>query len=159
MKFPTGAGNHSVQCIDKLYGPDNARIMLDACATKVTLAAADLATAKYISESLGTQTITVTSESRTPRPGLWAGSTVTRTKSAHARQLLTPDEVRQIGKDQAIVISDNARPLLLTKAFYNPPPRRQRKMKALGAALTFDLPPVPEERKSSVHPPPVPDDL
>ena len=42
--------------------------------------------------------------------------------SEHGRPLLTPDEVRRLPRDEAIVIVGNKRPLLLKKLYYNEEP-------------------------------------
>ncbi len=121
--------------LDSLYGRDRAQIIMQTCATKIVLAGADLETAKYVSESLGDLTVTLPTESRTKSKELFGRDTLTKSEQRHARRLLTPDEVRQIEEDAAIVLLANRAPMMVRKMYYDNSAKQVR-MRALGAAIT-----------------------
>jgi type IV secretory pathway TraG/TraD family ATPase VirD4 len=82
--------------------------------------AQDLQTARYISETLGTQTIRVRSESRsTTTNHNWETSTSqSEGYNLHGRSLLTVDEVRRLPHDRVLVFEQGMVPLLLQRLNY-----------------------------------------
>jgi type IV secretion system protein VirD4 len=104
-------GVQSVSQIEALYGRENARTIMENCQTRIALAGLGFESAREVSQALGQQTITTQSMSRTPT-GL-ISSSVTHSQSEAARDLLTPDEVRQINTREMIVICTNRRPMWL----------------------------------------------
>jgi type IV secretion system protein VirD4 len=119
-------GVQSVSQIEALYGRENARTIIENCQTRIALAGLGFESAREVSQALGKQTIVTQSRSVTPT-GLIQTS-VTNSASESARDLLTPDEVRQIGEREMIVISTNRRPMWLHTWFElrqpNPAPAR-----------------------------------
>jgi type IV secretory pathway TraG/TraD family ATPase VirD4 len=115
-----------VSQIEALYGKENARTIIENCQTRIALAGLGFESAREVSQALGKQTIVTQSRSVTPT-GLIQTS-VTNSASESARDLLTPDEVRQIGEREMIVISTNRRPMWLHTWFElrqpNPAPAR-----------------------------------
>jgi type IV secretory pathway TraG/TraD family ATPase VirD4 len=106
-----------VQGIDQLrdvYGDAHATI-LGNCAYKWFCNVNDLHSAEYLSKTLGKRTVQTTSTS-----GGMSGSTVSSSVS-HAetgRDLLTPDEVLNLGRDTAILLAPNTRPHYLRPVDY-----------------------------------------
>jgi type IV secretion system protein VirD4 len=104
-------GIQSTSQIEAIYGKENARTIMENCQTKIALAGLGFESAREVSRALGQQTIKTTSRSVTPT-GLLQSS-VTNSCSEAARDLLTPDEVRQITAREIIVVSTNRRPMRL----------------------------------------------
>jgi type IV secretion system protein VirD4 len=110
--------------LDARYSRDIAKIIRDNAATKIILAGTDFETAQYISNILGEATIIANNYSRSRQNDTLlnskGGSTTTAQKE-FKRMLLTPDEVRRIGRDEAIIICENKRPMRELKSFYDAP--------------------------------------
>ncbi|MEO8313371.1 MAG: type IV secretory system conjugative DNA transfer family protein [Pseudomonadota bacterium] len=106
----------------EVYGPNNAETMLKSLAARIVFAPKDVPDAREISEELGYSTVRSKSRSR-PRWGLAGGSrkggsTGSVTESDQRRALLLPQEVKEIGSDQAIVFYEGLRPILCRKVRY-----------------------------------------
>ena len=114
-------GIQSLSQLEARYGKPNSETILTNCACKIALSGLDVKTATYISQSLGETTIVTNKKSRHRRWLLWQPTSATLSTGEHKRFLFTPDEVRRIGEDEAIVIVGNRKPLLLPKVFYNQP--------------------------------------
>jgi type IV secretory pathway TraG/TraD family ATPase VirD4 len=148
--------------LDAGYGHDNAKTIFQTCATKIILSGADLETAKYVSETLGEATISTPNKS-TSKASHHGGTTTTVTKSqhVHARRLMTPDEVRTISEDSAIVIMSNRPPLHVDKLYYDEAASAVQ-MRGLGQTITINEPlPTQRTEKQSpfAAPPPLPEGL
>jgi type IV secretion system protein VirD4 len=129
--------------LDDLYGPAGRESILQNCALQVLFAANDETTARYVSERLGTQTIQTVSRSF---PG--GGQRPTKTVSRTGRALLLPEEVRQLGPEQALIFKEGVRPVLGRKIRYYADPAfsdRQRTMRPVSLVAAFALP-KPEAR-------------
>lgn len=87
--------------------------ILQNCAVQVYFAANDETTAVYVSKRLGTKTISVRSRSA---PGGFHWST--RTTSHSARDLMLPEQVRQLKDTRQIVFKENTRPVKAEKIRY-----------------------------------------
>jgi type IV secretion system protein VirD4 len=122
----------------EVYGPQAAETMAKSVAARIVFAPKDFGDAKEISDELGFTTIKVRSHSR---PSFGAGSRGASrsgnvTTSEHARALLLPQEVKEIGQDTAIIFYENVRPIRCSKIRYYadrrfrarllPPPARPR---------------------------------
>lgn len=116
----------AVQGLDQLranYGQAEAATILNNCAWKWFSNISDLDTAKYISESLGKETITIKTKGRTtgqrddPRGG-GASSGESTTWSETGRDLLTPDEILNLGPNAAIAFQPKGNPIFLTPIDY-----------------------------------------
>ncbi|MDQ1638469.1 MAG: type secretion system protein VirD4 [Pyrinomonadaceae bacterium] len=119
------------------YGKANAATIITNCGTKIALSGLDATTAARVSEMLGDMTVVDTRPSQsTPRGGWRSSSTVGRTE--HKRKLLTPDEVMRIDRDKAIVRIGNRHPMLLSKIYYNEPPKTTQ-VRGIGPAIGIDL--------------------
>ena len=99
-----------VQALDQLwdtYGLNGGETILSNCHHKVFHGALSLKTAEYISRNLGQKS--VSEERRSRAPGLFSQETITQGYTT--RPLLTPDEVRMLGRDEVIVLSRDATPI------------------------------------------------
>jgi type IV secretion system protein VirD4 len=113
-------GIQSLSQIEALYGRENGRTILENCQTKIALAGLGLESAREVSAALGKSTIPISGKSITPQSLLHKNITTSHNESG--RDLLTPDEVRQIGEREMIVISTNLRPMRLSTWFETRPP-------------------------------------
>ena len=94
-----------------LYGKESAETILSGgCVTKVFYPGLGLKTTKDVSELLGRSTEKIESKSQTSSD-LGAKGSEGRTQSSIGRYLMTPDEIRCMKKEKAIVIRGNEKPL------------------------------------------------
>ena len=142
-------GLQSLSQLDARYGKEDARIIVANCGTKIALSGLDLESAELVSRSLGEATVEGRSSSRHGTISPTYGAT----ESEHGRRLLTPDEVRRIPEDRAIVLVGNRRPLMLPKLWHDAPVSVARTT-ALGEARAVDVEPPRREA-----PPQMPEDL
>jgi len=99
-----------VQALDQLwdtYSGNGGETILSNCHHKVFHPALSLKTAEYISRNLGQ--VSVSEERRSRAPGLFSQETITQGYAT--RPLLTPDEVRMLGRDEVIILSRDALPI------------------------------------------------
>ncbi len=99
-----------VQALDQLwdtYGQNGGETILSNCHHKVFHPALSLKTAEYISRNLGQ--VSVSEERRSRAPGLFSQETITQGYAT--RPLLTPDEVRMLGREEVIILSRDALPI------------------------------------------------
>jgi type IV secretory pathway TraG/TraD family ATPase VirD4 len=103
----------AVQGIDQLkdvYGDAHATI-LNNCAYKWFCNVSDLQTAEWLSKALGKKTVRTTSTSQSKAaPGAGTTATETESRGETGRDLLTPDEVLNLGRDVAILLAPETRP-------------------------------------------------
>ena len=128
----------SLNQIEKAYGPNNA--ILDNAHVRVVFTANDERTAKRISDALGTAT-----EERTlknyngHRLAPWLSNVVV-SRQETARALLTPGEVMQLSRDEALVLLSGT------------PPIRARKIRYFGDKNFIErVLPVPEPTTTSTN--------
>lgn len=150
-------GIQSLSQLEARYGKANATTILTNCSTKIALSGLDVTTAEYVSRALGVTTVVSKKKARTRRWFLWQPVSATLSTAEHGRALLTPDEVRRIDEDEAIVIVGNRRPILLPKDWYDRPPC-EAVCGSLMEAQGIDLPILPS-RAPMRELPPVPDNL
>jgi len=105
--------------------------------------------AEYVSRALGETTIRQEYQSR--RPEGWMATSYSYGEHHTQRRLLTADEVRRIGDDEALLIVANFKPIRVRTALWTAPPRP-----AGGGPLGAEQPRVVRE---PVVPPPDPDQL
>jgi type IV secretion system protein VirD4 len=103
-----------------VYGPYTAETMLKSAAARIVFAPKDFADAKEISNELGFTTVPAQSQSRPAflsfqRQG---GRNRSTTISQHARALLLPQEVKEIGTEQALIFYEGLRPIRCRKIRY-----------------------------------------
>lgn len=106
----------SIPGLDTIYG-ENTRLSLESAAgMKLYLAANDKKTAGEISDALGKTTKLAVSDSLSRDRDLLQRRSVSR--RMEERPLLTPDEVRRLNPDQAILIPERQNPLLVHRIVY-----------------------------------------
>jgi len=135
-----------------VYGPYAAETMLKSVAVRIVFAPKDYPDAKEISDELGFTTVHVRSHSS---PSFMAfnrksGRSGSSTVSQQARALLLPQEVKEIGNDNALIFYEGVRPIRCKKIRYYADARFRRRL----------LPPprlaTPNPRTSIPVAPPVP---
>jgi type IV secretion system protein VirD4 len=142
-----------------VYGPDGAETMLKSVAARIVFAPKDFPDAKEISDELGFCTVKDRSVSRPSALSLKqarSSHSTTVSIAEHARALLLPQEVKEIGIDSALIFLENVRPIRCAKIRYYadrrfrkrllpPPPRPSRQgvdLKEATPSDTHDLPPL-----------------
>ncbi|HRK67227.1 MAG TPA: type IV secretory system conjugative DNA transfer family protein [Hyphomonas sp.] len=129
----------SIPGLDNIYG-ENVRMSLESAAgMKLYLAANDKKTAAEISDALGKTTKLSVSDSVSRDRDFMQRRSVSR--RMEERPLLTPDEVRRLNPDQAILIPERQNPLLVHRIVYFQDPT----FKTLFEAQSGPLPYPPKE--------------
>lgn len=129
----------SIPGLDNIYG-ENVRMSLESAAgMKLYLAANDKKTAGEISDALGKTTKLSVSDSVSRDRDFMQRRSVSR--RMEERPLLTPDEVRRLNPDQAILIPERQNPLLVHRIVYFQDPT----FKTLFEAQSGPLPYPPKE--------------
>jgi type IV secretion system protein VirD4 len=124
----------SIPGLDNIYG-ENVRMSLESAAgMKLYLAANDKKTAGEISDALGKTTKLSVSDSLSRDRDFMQRRSISR--RMEERPLLTPDEVRRLNPDQAILIPERQNPLLVQRIVYFQDPT----FKALFEAQVGPLP-------------------
>ena len=95
--------------LDDLYGRAGREAIFQNSALQVVFAANDEMTARYVSERLGTQTVQTVSRS------VRGGGFATKLYGSTARPLLLPEEVRELGAEEAILFKEGARAIRARK--------------------------------------------
>ena len=139
----------------EVYGIHAAETMLKSLAARIVFAPKDFADAREISDELGFTTVRARSISRPlgvplERKGARGRS---QTLSDQRRALLLPQEVKELGKEEAIVFYEGLRPIRCRKIRYFTDRRfRVRLLPAPGCA-------VPQGSSAPPRPTPVPDSV
>lgn len=120
----------------EVYGHHNAETMMKSVAARIVFAPKDYPDAREISDELGMTTVQSASKSR---PSFWSGGRhrsrdTSTTVSFQQRALLLPQEVKEIGVDQALIFYENLRPVRCQKIRYYDDQRFRRRL--LPAPLT-----------------------
>jgi len=124
--------------LDEIYGETSRHSLLGNCGLQLILGANDQATAEYASRALGKKTIRYKSESRTLE--LMGLPRRTKVEQIRERDLMMPQEVRQMPEDRMILLVEGQRPISARKLRYHQMPVFER-------AASFSLanqPAVPE---------------
>ncbi len=133
----------SLHQIDKAYGPNHA--LLDNCHVRVAFAPNDERTAKRLSDALGTATELRTLQNLSgKRSSPWL-TNVSISKQETPRALLTPGEVLQLPRDEALVLVSGMPPIRARKLrFFDDGNFKARQLSPpkLIEALFADLPPA-----------------
>ena len=95
--------------LDEIYGETSRHSLLGNCGYQLILGANDQATADYASRALGKQTIRYQSESRTVE--LLGLPRRTKSEQIRDRDLMMPQEVRQMPEDRMILLVEGQRPI------------------------------------------------
>ena len=106
----------SLHQLDKAYGPNHA--ILDNCHVRVAFAPNDERTAKRLSDALGTATELRSLQNLSGRrTAMWL-SNMSVSKQETPRPLLTPGEVLQLPRDDALVLVSGVPPIRAKKLRY-----------------------------------------
>lgn len=97
----------SVSQLEKSYEKEGAKTIQDCCDTTLFLGGKSTETNEAISKMIGKQTVKVEQVSASRG----ANASTTRSWSLVERDLMTPDEVGRLGRDEAIVLISGANPL------------------------------------------------
>jgi type IV secretion system protein VirD4 len=122
----------------EVYGIHNAETMLKSLAARIVFAPKDFADAREISDELGFTTVpvrTVSSPVGTPF-GRRGSRSKSQSVSLQRRALLLPQEVKELGTEEAIVFYEGLRPIRCRKIRYFSDRRFRRRL--------LPAPPVPE---------------
>ncbi|MDP9810501.1 type IV secretion system protein VirD4 [Rhizobium tibeticum] len=103
--------------LDEIYGETARHSLLGNCGLQLILGANDQATAEYASRALGKRTIRYQSESRTLE--LMGLPRRTKVEQIRERDLMMPQEVRQMPEDHLILLVEGERPIFRTKLLYH----------------------------------------
>jgi type IV secretion system protein VirD4 len=138
----------------EVYGMHNSEVMLKSLAARIVFAPKDFTDAREISDELGFQTVAVKTVSKPIGASLNRRGTRSRSESVseQRRALLLPQEVKELGSEEAIVFCEGLRPIRCRKIRYFTDRRFRRRL--LPAP---DVPLPPRAGLSSVgQPAPVP---
>ena len=113
----------------EVYGPNAADTMMKSLAARVLYAPKDFAEANEISQELGFTTVKVKSHSR-PRMAAWSRKSQhgNISVSEQRRALLLPQEVKELGRDNELVLYEGLRPILAKKNRYYQDPFFQKRL-------------------------------
>jgi len=146
----------------EVYGPNGAEIMLKTLAARIVFAPKDFADAREISDELGYTTVKVASLSKPVFDFSDAKGRRSRSVSVseQRRALLLPQEVKELGTEEALIFYEGLRPIRCRKVRYFedkrfkarllPPPRM-----AGIAPITRETPPAtqaPADAKMTLSP-------
>ncbi|UTV41833.1 type IV secretory system conjugative DNA transfer family protein (plasmid) [Ensifer adhaerens] len=124
--------------LDEIYGETSRHSLLGNCGYQLVLGANDQATAEYASRALGKRTIRYQSESRTIE--LLGVPRRTKVEQIRERDLMMPQEVRQMPENKMILLIEGQRPIFGEKLrFFATQP-----FKAAEAFSQANIPQVPE---------------
>lgn len=112
----------SVAQLEATYGKEMARAIMTACGCHIVFAPNEQADAEAYSRRLGTFTERKVSKGRSTSSGHHSSTSRSLNESEHARPLLLPQEVKEIGPDKQIIFIENQLPILCEKArFFEDP--------------------------------------
>jgi type IV secretion system protein VirD4 len=122
----------------EVYGMHNSEVMLKSLAARIVFAPKDFADAREISDELGFQTVAVKTVSKPTGASLNRRGSRSRSESVseQRRALLLPQEVKELGSEEAIVFYEGLRPIRCRKIRYFTDRRfRKRLLRAPGVPL------------------------
>ncbi len=96
-----------LKSLDEIYGETSRHSLLGNCGLQLILGANDQATAEYASRALGKKTIRYKSESRTLE--LMGRPRRTKVEQIRERDLMMPQEVRQMPEDRMLLLVEGQR--------------------------------------------------
>lgn len=125
--------------LDEIYGETSRHSLLGNCGYQLILGANDQATADYASRALGKRTIRYQSESRTIE--LFGLPRRTKVEQIRERDLMMPQEIRQMPERKMILLVEGQRPIFGDKLrFFETQPFKSAE--AFSQAHTPDVPPI-----------------
>ena len=101
--------------LERIYGKDISREIINNCDTRMLLKAAELQSAKYFSDLAGKTTIQVTNKSHSNSS---KSSSKSESSNYVARSLITADEVTRLNKDEMLLFVVGKHPMKIKKAWY-----------------------------------------
>jgi type IV secretion system protein VirD4 len=110
----------SLAQLREIYGIHNAEVILKSLAARIVFAPKDFGDAREISDELGFTTVRVRSVSK-PAALSFDGRTArsrSHTVSEQRRALLLPQEVKELGSEEALVFYEGLRPIRCRKVRY-----------------------------------------
>lgn len=117
---------------NELYGPEGARTLFANHALRIVFAPKDHVDAEEISKELGTTTVKSKSRSRS---GAFTKGGKSTSESDQRRELLLPQEIKEIGEDTEILLLENCKPILCKKARYYLDPVFMDRLKSVSPTL------------------------
>ena len=123
--------------LDEIYGETSRHSLLGNCGYQLILGANDQATAEYASRALGKRTIRYQSESRTIE--LMGLPRRTKVEQIRDRDLMMPQEVRQMPENKMVLLVEGQRPIFGEKLRFF----RTQPFKAAEAYSQAHIPTVP----------------
>lgn len=126
-----------LKSMDNIYGESVRHSMMNNCGYQLILGANDLPTTEYVSRALGKYTVTYTSQSHS---SAWFGqSKGTVSETIRERDLMMPQEVRQMPADRFVMLVGGQKPIFGHKLkFFETEP-----FKSASAFAENHRPPVP----------------
>ncbi|WP_431323423.1 type IV secretory system conjugative DNA transfer family protein [Rhizobium sp. YTU87027] len=106
-----------LKSVDEIYGETSRHSLLGNCGLQLILGANDQVTAEYASRALGKRTIRYQSETRTLEP--FGRARRTKVEQIRERDLMMPQEVRQMPEHKAILLVEGQRPIFASKLRYH----------------------------------------
>lgn len=110
----------SVAQLESVYGEKDAQTFMTNHAAQILFAPREQKDANAYSEMLGYLTAKAVSKG-VSRPRAWgagSGGSTSENTSDQRRALLLPQEVKELGQDQQILVVENTKPILCEKAFF-----------------------------------------
>jgi type IV secretion system protein VirD4 len=98
--------------IRELYGEEAARTFFQNHQVRISYTPPDMTVATEISRELGTYTYQARS---TSRPSAFSKGSRSTSESDHARALLLPQEVKEIGEEEALILAKGCKPVQADK--------------------------------------------
>ena len=96
--------------LDEIYGETTRHSLMGNCGYQLVLGANDQATAESVSKGLGKRTVRYKTESRTIE--LMGLHRRTKVEQLRERDLMMPQEIRQLPADKMIILAEGQRPVL-----------------------------------------------
>ncbi|GHD20947.1 hypothetical protein GCM10016234_34060 [Tianweitania populi] len=127
-----------LKSLDEIYGESSRQSLFANCGYQLVLGANDQATAEYASRALGKRTIRYKSESRTME--LVGLPHRTKVEQIRERDLMMPQEVRQMRENKMILLVEGQRPIFGDRLRYF----ETEPYKAAGTYSRAHVPVIPE---------------
>jgi type IV secretion system protein VirD4 len=125
--------------LDEIYGETSRHSLMGNCGYQLVFGANDQVTAESVSKGLGKRTVRYKTESRTIE--LMGLHRRTKVEQLRERDLMMPQEVRQMPAGKMIILAEGQAPILADKLrFFATPPFSQ--MQAFAGANVPDVPAV-----------------
>src|SRR5882762_10219872 len=114
----------------EVYGSHNAEVMLKSLGARIVFAPKDVSDAREISDELGFTTVKARTVNKVASSPLDSGGGRSKSYniSDERRALLLPQEVKELGTEEAIVFYEGLRPIRCRKIRYFSDPRFRRRL-------------------------------